>query len=156
MTEKDLCWSLYLNHLPTLLEKRLWYKCFPLNSEIFLKPSVLQNASNDCFCYLKNYPGSIQNLPSECFTFNIYPLLQSFNHKNRNCRHYIIFSIFTEISGDKLKLECFQGFSREEISWYTSKFHNLPNAFITQLYFLDVLNWNLKVNSCTHANSFWR
>ena len=67
----------------------------------------------------------------------IYLLLKSFNRKHRKCKHYIIFSFFTEISGDEISHigECsvFRGFlgiccpiiEKREINWYTCKIHNL-------------------------------
>ena len=36
--EKDLCQSLFFKTFCNF-KRRLWHKCFPLNSEIFLKPT---------------------------------------------------------------------------------------------------------------------
>ena len=36
----------------TLLEKRLWHRCFPGNFEKFLRTSFLRNTLTDCFCCL--------------------------------------------------------------------------------------------------------
>ena len=65
-TEKDLCLSLFFKTFCNF-KRRLWHKCFPFNSEIFKKQFFLQNASGHCFCSLKNYPESMQNLPLECW-----------------------------------------------------------------------------------------
>ena len=40
LTEKDLCQSLFLKIFYNL-KRRLWHKCFPLNSEIFQKQKFL-------------------------------------------------------------------------------------------------------------------
>ena len=93
----------------------------------------------------------------------IYPLLKSFNRKNRKCKHYIHIFIFAEISGDKISHigECSEVFwgsavrsqiGREEIKWYTSKIHSLRN----QSYFLDVFSWSPEVNFYANANNFLR
>ena len=34
----------------TLLKKRLWHRCFPVNFATFLRTPVLQNTSGGCFC----------------------------------------------------------------------------------------------------------
>ena len=49
-TEEHLCQSLYFNKVPglcpaTLLKKRLWHRCFPLNFTKFLRTPFLQNIS---------------------------------------------------------------------------------------------------------------
>ena len=36
----------------TLLKKRLWHRCFPLNFAKFSRTPFLQNSSGDCFCTL--------------------------------------------------------------------------------------------------------
>ena len=36
----------------TLLKKRLWYRCFPVNFEKFLRTPSLQNTSGGCYCEL--------------------------------------------------------------------------------------------------------
>ena len=56
--EKDLCRSFFLKHPPTLLESRLWHKCFPLNSE---KKNFRRRPGYNCFCFLKRYSGRTQN-----------------------------------------------------------------------------------------------
>ena len=38
-----------LNWPATLLKKRLWYRCFPLNSSKFPRTPFLQNTSDGCF-----------------------------------------------------------------------------------------------------------
>ena len=37
LTEKRLCQSLFFNKVSTLLKKRLWHRCFPMNFEKFLR-----------------------------------------------------------------------------------------------------------------------
>ena len=49
-TEKHLCHSLFFNKVAglrpaTLLKKRLWYRCFPVNFAKFLRTPILQNTS---------------------------------------------------------------------------------------------------------------
>ena len=49
-TEKHLCESLFLNKVAglrpaTLLKKRLWYRCFPVNFAKFLTKPFLKNTS---------------------------------------------------------------------------------------------------------------
>ena len=54
---KHLCQSLFFNKVAgrpvTLLKKRLWYRCFPVNFAKFLRTPFLQNTSGGCFCPLK-------------------------------------------------------------------------------------------------------
>ena len=54
-TGKHLCQSLIFNKLAvlrpaTLLKKRLWHRCFPVNFVKFLRTPFLQNTSGGCFC----------------------------------------------------------------------------------------------------------
>ena len=54
---KHLCQSLVFNKLvgprpATLLKKRLWRRCSPLNFVKFLRTLFLQNTSDDCFSCL--------------------------------------------------------------------------------------------------------
>ena len=49
-TGKHLCQSLFFNKVaglrpPTLLKKRLWHRCFPMNFVKFLRTPFLQNTS---------------------------------------------------------------------------------------------------------------
>ena len=49
-TGKHLCQSLFFNRVAglrpaTLLKKRLWHRCFPVNFEIFLRTPFSQNIS---------------------------------------------------------------------------------------------------------------
>ena len=49
-TGKYLCQSLFFNKVAglravTLLKKRLWHRCFPVNSAKFLRTTFLQNTS---------------------------------------------------------------------------------------------------------------
>ena len=53
-TGKQLCQSLFFNKVAglrpvTLLEKRLWHKCFPVNFAKLLRATVLQNISGRLF-----------------------------------------------------------------------------------------------------------
>ena len=55
-TGENLCQSLLFNKVAalrsaTLLKKRLWHKCFPLNFARFLWTS---NISGGCFCFRRN------------------------------------------------------------------------------------------------------
>ena len=52
---KQLCQSFYFNKVAclrpaTLLKKRLWNRCFPVNCVKFLKHLFWQNISSDCCC----------------------------------------------------------------------------------------------------------
>ena len=54
-TGKYLCQGLLFNKVAglrpaTLLKKRLWHKCFPVNFTKFLRTPFLQNTSGGCFC----------------------------------------------------------------------------------------------------------
>ena len=56
LTGKHLCQSLFFNkvtHLrpATLLKKRLWHRCFPVNFAKFLRTSFLQNTSGRMLLY---------------------------------------------------------------------------------------------------------
>ena len=44
-TGKHLCRSLFFNKVATLLKKRLWHRCFPVNFAKFFRTPFLQNAS---------------------------------------------------------------------------------------------------------------
>ena len=53
-TGKHLCQSLFFNKVAglrpaTLLKKRLWHRCFPVNFVKFLRTPFLQNTSGGCF-----------------------------------------------------------------------------------------------------------
>ena len=39
-----------VSFLITLLKKRLWHRCFPVNFAKFLRTPFLQNTSGGCFC----------------------------------------------------------------------------------------------------------
>ena len=60
-----ICWYVHLTDLPvlllcseavaqtaTLLKKKLWRRCFPVNFVKFLRTRFLQNTSGGCFCYV--------------------------------------------------------------------------------------------------------
>ena len=56
-TRKRLCQSLFFDKVAglrpsTLLKKRLWHRCFPVNVEKFLKTPFLQNTSGRLLLYL--------------------------------------------------------------------------------------------------------
>ena len=49
-----MCQSLFLNKAAsmrpaTLLKKRLWHRCIPVNFAKFLRTPILQNTSSGCF-----------------------------------------------------------------------------------------------------------
>ena len=51
---KHLCQSLFFNKVAglrpaTLLKKKLWHRCLPVNFEKFLRTPFLQNISGGCF-----------------------------------------------------------------------------------------------------------
>ena len=53
-TGKPLCQSLFLNKVAalrsaTLLRKRPWHRCFPVNFAKFIRTPFLQNTSGGCF-----------------------------------------------------------------------------------------------------------
>ena len=55
-TEKHLCQSFFFNKVAglrpeTLLKKRLWHRCFPVNFEKFLRTTFLQNNSGRMLLY---------------------------------------------------------------------------------------------------------
>ena len=61
ITEKHLSQSFFFNKVAgirpaTLLKKRLWHKCFPVNFAKFLKTHFLQNNSGDCFWIFMREP----------------------------------------------------------------------------------------------------
>ena len=56
-TGKHLCPSLFFNKVAglrpaTLLKKRLWHRCFPVNFVKFLRTPFLQNTFVGCFCHI--------------------------------------------------------------------------------------------------------
>ena len=56
-TEKHLGEDLFFNkglRPATLLKKRLWHKCFPVNFVKFLRPLFLENTYGGCFCFTEN------------------------------------------------------------------------------------------------------
>ena len=55
-TGKHLCQSLFFNKVAglrpaTLLKKRLWYRCFPVNFAKFLGHLFYRTPPDDCFWY---------------------------------------------------------------------------------------------------------
>ena len=53
-TGKDLCQSLFFDKVAglrpaTLLKKRLWYRCFPVNFAKFLRTPFYSTPPDDCF-----------------------------------------------------------------------------------------------------------
>ena len=59
-TGKQLFQSLFVS---TLLKRRLWHKCFPVNFVKFLRTSFLYKTSGGCFCILKDF--QIKNTSSQ-------------------------------------------------------------------------------------------
>ena len=76
-TEKDLCQSLFFN-TSCNFKGRLWYKCFPFNSETLLKHFFFKMPSGHCFCSLKDYSESIQNVPLEYWYNNLKTCAERF------------------------------------------------------------------------------
>ena len=56
ITEKHLCQSL---RSATLLKKRLWHRCFPVNFEKFLRTPFLQNTSRRLRLEEETFPNKI-------------------------------------------------------------------------------------------------
>ena len=59
-TKKHLCQSRFFKKVPglrpaTLLKRRLWHRCFPVNFEKFLRTSFLQNTSGRVLISLVRY-----------------------------------------------------------------------------------------------------
>ena len=76
-TGKHLCQSLFLNKVAdlstaTLLKRRLWYRCFPVNFAKYLRTSFSQNTSS-AWC-LVNTSGAYSTL-SLLFTLCLHFLL---------------------------------------------------------------------------------
>ena len=73
-TEKDLCHNLFFKTFCNF-KKRLWHKCFPLNSDFFKKHIFLQNTFRSLLLLLENSlrnPWEItKNLPLECCCNNL-------------------------------------------------------------------------------------
>ena len=64
ITEKHLCQSLFFNKVEglrsaTLLKKRLWHRCFPVNFEKFLRTPFLQNTSRRLRLEEETFPNKI-------------------------------------------------------------------------------------------------
>ena len=67
-TGKQLCQSLFFNKVAglrpaTLLKKRLWHRCFPLNFVKFLKIHFLQNICRQLLLWLNTVSIWKQNIP---------------------------------------------------------------------------------------------
>ena len=59
-TGKHLCQVLFYNKVAgpepaTLLEKRLWHRCFPMNFAKFLRTSFHRTPLNDCFSTIQHF-----------------------------------------------------------------------------------------------------
>ena len=59
-TGKHLCRCLFFNkgaglRPATLLKRRLWYRCFPVNFAKFLRTPILQNTSGRLLLYLQSW-----------------------------------------------------------------------------------------------------
>ena len=81
-TGKHLCQSLFFNKVAglrpaTLLKKRLWHRCFPVNFEKFLRTPFVQNTSGGCFWKKKDFK-------KECFnTFYLFMYYLTIWHKRQ-------------------------------------------------------------------------
>ena len=53
-TEKHLCQISFFLRLASLLKKRLWHRCYPMNFVKFLRTSFSQNTSEGCFCIIRS------------------------------------------------------------------------------------------------------
>ena len=53
-TEKHLCQISFFLRPATLLKKRLWHRCYPMNFVKFLRTSFSQNTSEGCFCIIRS------------------------------------------------------------------------------------------------------
>ena len=114
-TGKHLCQSLFLNKVAglrsaTLLKKKLWHRCFPVNFAKVLRTSFLQNTSGQL----------LLNGPFICKPIHWF-LLQS-NGLVSFCRKHWL-SLF-------LKLSIFQPqYSWSGNGWVWYRFNNLPHVY---------------------------
>ena len=95
-TGKNLCQNLFFNKVAslspaTLLKKRLWHRCFPVNFAKLLKRLFLQNTSGGCFWLNK--------------------------HKLITRYPYVL--PFLLLSWDKFSLGLYKHWNRWQLSWYT-------------------------------------
>ena len=83
--------------LATLLKKSLWYGCFPVNFEKFLRISFLQNTSDGCF---RNWHFNVMKF------FDLYNAY--FNQKQTEAvaRRCSVKKVFEKISPNSLKNLC--------------------------------------------------
>ena len=82
-TGKHLCQSLFFNKVAslrpvTLLKKRLWHRCFPVNFAKFLRIVFLQNTSGRLLLQVRlksmlNAPNSTQNMALFYLELKIMP-----------------------------------------------------------------------------------
>ena len=59
-TEKHLCQLLFYNKVAgpesaTLIKKRLWHRCFPMNFAKFLRTTFHRTPLNDCFLTIQHF-----------------------------------------------------------------------------------------------------
>ena len=76
-TGKHLCQSLFFNKVEglrpgTLLIKRLWHKCFPVNFGKFLRTPFYRTSLDDCFCIWDTFLyGTSCNFNSHRFRYKL-------------------------------------------------------------------------------------
>ena len=74
-TGKHLCQSLLFNNKATglvpasLLKKKLWYRCFPVNFAKFLRGPFYRTPLDKCFCWKISYRKE-PFIPAKCSSFN--------------------------------------------------------------------------------------
>ena len=66
LTEKDLCRNLFLKH-PGTLKEGSGTSVFLWILDFFEKHLFCRVSSDNCFYSLKNYSGSLESLPLECW-----------------------------------------------------------------------------------------
>ena len=101
-TVKRLCQSLFFNKVAdlrpaTLLKKRLWYTCFPVNFAKFLRTTFLQNASGQLLLSAQSW---FESLIVFLKTFQNY---EHFNYQNldkvmMNSGRDLFFQKYIEVS----------------------------------------------------------
>ena len=62
LTEKHLCWSLFLIKLTPKTPKRLQHRYFLVNIAKFLRTPFLRKTSGGCFCCFKKFVHSQENI----------------------------------------------------------------------------------------------
>ena len=85
----------------------------------------------------------------------VYPLLKSFDRKNRICKHCSLKLLARKF----LLLESFQRFSRDLLLSNHKEKRKSAKIFSSSTIvscFLGIFNFHQKTKSCTNANYFWR